>query len=96
MADAWTLLTQGKIWEAMLNPYIATLTEPLFYTIILTSLLALVYIKTRNIELTAAIIMLAGFALIPIVSPKSRIYFLVIAALGAAIAIYNALWRRAW
>jgi hypothetical protein len=97
--DAWDLFVQGKIFDAILYNYINVLGgnpvgEPLFFTIILGSLIALIYIKTKSIELCSVIIMLSGAALIPIVSPQSRVYFLVIAILGATIGIYNVIWKR--
>jgi len=92
--DAWDLLVQGKIFNAMLYPYTSIIGEPIFYTILLAALVALIYIKTRSIELCSAVIMLGGAALIPIVAPQSRVYFLVVAILGAAIGIYNVVWKR--
>ena len=92
--DAWDLLVQGKIFESMLYNYTSLMGSSLFFTILLGILVALIYIKTRSIELISVTIMLGGIVLIPVVEPNTRVYFLAVSILGAAIGIYNVLWRR--
>jgi len=92
--DGWDLLTQGKWFDAALYPYINVLGSEVFYTILLSILIGVIYIKTRSLEMVSAALILGGIVLIPLVRPDVRVYFFVAIALGISYAFYVLFWRR--
>lgn len=94
MTDAFTLLTQGKILEAILQTYSSMMGEANFFLLLVAISVGLTYMKTRSVELVGMVMMLSGSVLMPVVTPDARIYFLAIIMLGAAVSIYNLVWRK--
>jgi len=92
--SGWDLLVQGKWFDAALYPYINILGSEIFYTILLATILGVIYIKTRSLEMVSAALALGGIVLIQLVRPDVRVYFFVAIALGIAYALYALLWRR--
>ena len=95
MTEAFDLLTQGKFFQAILQPYSSMMgSADYFYLILLGLAVGLIYIKTKSVELAGLTLMLGGSVLIPAVTPNTRVYFLVVIMVGAAIAVYNLIWRK--
>jgi Ca2+/Na+ antiporter len=92
--SGWDLLVQGKWFDAALYPYINILGSEIFYTILLATILGVIYIKTRSLEMVSAALILGGVILIPLVRPDVRVYFFVGVAAGIAYALYVLFWRR--
>lgn len=88
------LLLEGKFFDFMLLPYSQLGTELLF-GIFLTTLIGIIYIRTRSLELTTVSIMLS-FAIIPLIFPKLKVFLLLAIALGFAYAVYSLFWKRYW
>jgi len=94
MTEAFELLTQGKFFQAILQPYSSLFGLDVFYLILLGLAVGLIYTKSKSVELVGLTLMIGGSVLMPVVTASARIYFLVIIMLGAAIAIYNLVWRK--
>jgi Ca2+/Na+ antiporter len=92
--SGWDLLTQGKWFDAALYPYTNIVGSEIFYTILLATILGVIYIKTRSLEMVSAALILGGIVLIPLIRPEVRVYFFVVIALGVAYALYVLFWRR--
>ena len=94
MTEAFDLLTQGKFFQAILYPYQATVGTDVFYLILLSLAIGLIYVKTKSVGLVGITLMLGGSVLIPVITPDARIYFLAIIMVGVALSIYNLVWRK--
>jgi Ca2+/Na+ antiporter len=92
--SGWDLLVQGKWFDAALYPYTNIVGSEIFYTILLVTILGVIYIKTRSLEMFSAALILGGIVLIRLVRPEVRIYLFVAIALGVAYAFYVLFWRR--
>lgn len=97
MASGFELLTQGRIFESILQPYIDLLgifgssVVFMFFTGIL---IALIYIKTKSIELISAILIISGALLGNYLLPTLRPHILIIISVALALVIYRLLWKR--
>ena len=95
MTDAFDLLTQGQVFQAILQPYTSMFgSSDYFFLILLGVAVGLIYVKTRSVEFVGLTLMLGGSVLMPAITPNGRIYFLVIIMVGAAVAVYNLVWRK--
>lgn len=88
------LLAEGKFFDFFLAPY-NLLGQELLFGIFLVMLVGSIYIRTRSIELTTATIILS-FAIIPIIFPRLKIFFLLAIALGFSYAVYALIWKKYW
>ena len=94
MADAWDLLSQGKIFDSMIAPYSNLFGADMLYLMLFATLVGLIYIKTKNIGIISIVFILGGSAFMSVITPSAKIYFLMIIILGVVLGIYQLLYRK--
>jgi hypothetical protein len=71
--DPWTVMASGDIVGAILASF-TNIMGGWFYGAILFSIVAMVYIKTQDISITAFVMLVAGFAMSTLFADISIVY----------------------
>ena len=83
------LLTEGRIFQSLLEPFTSLIGADLFYLLLVTSALGFIYIKTRSEILTGLTMMLTGSVLFGYMAPNLQIYLFVLIVFGASLMVYK-------
>lgn len=97
MTTGFEYLQQGKFFESVMQPFIdifGIYGSTTVFTFFLGMFSLLIYIKTKSIEMVGMSFMVLGsIAFFYIYSP-TKVYFLFVIIAGAAMAIYNLVYRK--
>lgn len=86
---AWEELIAGNFFDSIIAPFTPLIGSQLFYLLIVSSMITILFLKTKSWGVVGVGLMLVASGMIPVMLLQSQKYFILLIVGGVVVSLYG-------